>query len=471
MGLNHLKAFLAIALFLFTSQTASALPDSFADLAAQESPSVVNISTTEMVRAPQMVPMPFGDQSPFNDFFRQFFNNQNQQPQERHSLGSGFIISSDGYVLTNHHVIAGAQKIMVRLTDGKSYKAKVIGKDSKLDLALLKIDAKGLHPVKLGDSDKSRVGDWVIAIGNPFGLGQTVTAGIVSAKGRVIGEGPYDDFIQTDAAINPGNSGGPLFNVKGEVIGINTAIYTRSGGNNGIGFAIPINLAKDVLNQLRTTGHVRRALLGVGITNIDEDTMKALGLESQKGALVSQVQAGSAADKAGIRPSDVIVMFNGHPIRKAHDLPFLVASSAPGSKATVGLIRNGKPLTLTVTLGKMPSGKSEHASNQGKETRKAQLGLELQNLTPDVRESLHTRVRHGVVVREVIPGMAADRAGIQQGDVIYRVNGKDVDNMNAFLHMAKQFHPGEALRIMLDRSGDQVFALVVIPPKGGGDGQ
>jgi serine protease Do len=465
MGLNQLKAFLAIALFLFTAQTASALPNSFADLAAKESPSVVNVSTTEMVRAPQMMPSPFGQNSPFNDFFHQFFNNR--QPQERHSLGSGFIISSDGYILTNHHVIAGAQKIMVRLTDGKSYKAKVIGKDTKLDLALLKINAKGLHPVKLGDSDKSRVGDWVIAIGNPFGLGQTVTAGIVSAKGRVIGEGPYDDFIQTDAAINPGNSGGPLFNVKGQVIGINTAIYTRSGGNNGIGFAIPINLAKDVLNQLRTTGHVRRALLGVGITKIDEDTMKALDLKSQKGALVSQVQAGSAADKAGIRPSDVIVMFNGHPIRKAHDLPFLVASSAPGSKATVGLIRNGRPLTLTVTLGKMPSGNAKHASTHNEGAGKPQLGMELQNLTPDIRESLHTRVRHGVVVKEVIPGMPADRAGIQRGDVIYRVNGKDVDNMNAFLRMAKHFHPGDALRIMLDRSGDQVFALVVIPPKGG----
>jgi serine protease Do len=461
MGLNHLKAFLAIALFLFTVQNASALPNSFADLAAQESPSVVNVSTTELVRGPQMAPMPFGQGSPFNDFFHQFFNNP--QPEERHSLGSGFIISSDGYILTNNHVIAGADKIMVRLTDDKSYKAKVVGKDSKLDLALLKIDAEGLRPVKLGDSDKIRVGDWVVAIGNPFGLGQTVTAGIVSAKERVIGAGPYDDFIQTDAAINPGNSGGPLFDVNGEVIGINAAIYTRSGGNNGIGFAIPINLAKDVLNQLRTTGHVQRALLGVGITDIDDDTMKALGLKSQQGALVSQVQAGSAADKAGIRPSDVIVAFDGHPIRKAHDLPFLVASQKPGSKVPVGIIRNGQPMTLTVTLEKMPSGTSEQANAQGEETNKVQLGLALQDLTPDIRESLHTRVKSGVVVKDVMPGMPADRAGIQSGDVIYRVNGKDVGSLNAFLHMAKQFKPGEALRIMLDRSGDQVFALVVLP--------
>jgi serine protease Do len=459
--LNHLKATIAIVLFLFTSQTASALPDSFADLAAQESPSVVNISTTEMVRAPQMVPMPFGEGSPFNDFFHQFFNNP--QPQEEHSLGSGFIISDDGYILTNNHVVKGADTIMVKLTDGKNYKAKVVGKDSKLDLALLKIDAKGLRPVKLGDSDKIRVGDWVVAIGNPFGLGQTVTAGIVSAKERVIGAGPYDDFIQTDAAINPGNSGGPLFNVKGEVIGINAAIYTRSGGNNGIGFAIPINLAKDVLNQLRTTGHVQRARLGVEITDIDPDAMKALGLKSQSGALVQQVEAGSAAEKAGIRPSDVIVMFDGHPIRKAHDLPFLVASRKPGEKVSVGIVRDGKPLTLEVRVEAMPEESSEHANAQGEGTGKVQLGVALQDLTPQLRDTLRTRVKHGVVVRQVIPGMPADRAGIQRGDVIYRVNGKDVDNLDAFLKMAKQFHPGEALRIMIDRSGDQVFALVMLP--------
>jgi serine protease Do len=459
--LNHLKAFLAIALFLFTSQTASALPNSFADLAAQESPSVVNVSTTEMVRGPHMMPMPFGQGSPFNDFFHQFFNNQ--QPQERHSLGSGFIISADGFILTNNHVIKGADTIMVKLTNGKDYKAKVVGKDSKLDLALLKIHAKGLRPVKLGNSDKIRVGDWVVAIGNPFGLGQTVTAGIVSAKERVIGAGPYDDFIQTDAAINPGNSGGPLFNVKGEVIGINAAIYTRSGGNNGIGFAIPINLAKDVLNQLRTTGHVQRARLGVEITDIDQDTMKALGLKSQTGALVQQVEAGSAAEKAGIRPSDVIVSFDGHPIHKAHDLPFLVASQKPGEKVSVGIIRDGKPMTLTARVEKMPEESSTHAGNQGEGSGKMQLGLALQDLTPQVRDSLHARVKHGVVVRQVMPGMPAARAGIQRGDVIYRVNGKDVESLDTFLHMAKHFKPGEALRIMIDRSGDQVFALVMLP--------
>ena len=460
--MNHLKGFLAIALFLFTAQSAFAMPDSFADLAAQESPSVVNVSTTEMVRGPQMVPMPFGGpNSPFNDFFHQFYNNQ--QPQERHSLGSGFVISADGEILTNNHVIAGADSIMVRLTDGKEYKAKVLGKDSKLDLALLKIDAKGLRPVNLGDSDKSRVGDWVIAIGNPFGLGQTVTAGIISAKGRVIGEGPYDDFIQTDAAINPGNSGGPLFNVNGEVIGINAAIYPRSGRNNGIGFAIPINMAKAVLQQLRTTGHVRRALMGVGISDIDHDAMNALGLKSEDGALVSQVQAGSAASKAGIRPSDVIVGFDGHPIHHAHDLPILVANCKPGTKVPVGLIRDGKPMTVTVTLAAMPNESKKQANGQGDQGQKIQLGLGLQNLTPDVRESLHARVKHGVVVEQVMPGMPAARAGIQQGDVIYRINGKDVKDVRQFIGMAKHFKPGAALRIMLDRSGDQVFALVILP--------
>ncbi|RMF66537.1 MAG: Do family serine endopeptidase, partial [Alphaproteobacteria bacterium] len=334
---------LGLLLMAFAS-TAQALPDSFADLAAEQADSVVNISTTTVVRGSQQgLPPGFGfpPGSPFEDFFKDFF--RNMPPQERHALGTGFIISSDGYIVTNNHVIDGADEIVVKMRDGKEYEAEIVGVDPKLDVGLIKVKARGLKAVRIGDSDKLRVGDWVVAIGNPFGLEQTVTAGIVSAKGRVIGSGPYDDFIQTDAAINPGNSGGPLFNVKGEVVGINTAIYSRSGGNNGIGFAIPINLAFSILDDLKKTGHVTRARLGVHITDIDKATQEALGLKSREGALVPQVEAGSAADKAGIRAGDVIVSLDGVRIRKAHDLPIRVARHKPGDKVKVGIIRDGKP--------------------------------------------------------------------------------------------------------------------------------
>jgi len=252
------------------------------------------------------------------------------------------------------------------------------------------------------------------------------------------------------------------------VIGINAAIYTRSGGNNGIGFAIPINLAKSILEQLRTTGHVQRARLGVEITDIDADAMKALGLKSQTGALVQQVEAGSAAEKAGIRPSDVIVAFDGHPIHKAHDLPFLVASRKPGETVSVGIIRDGRPMTLSVQVEAMPQESSKHADAQDEGNGRVQLGMALQDLTPQIRDSLHTRVKSGVVVRQVIPGMPADRAGIQSGDVLYRVNGREIGSLNAFLKMAKGFHPGESLRIMYDRSGNKSFALVILPEENKG---
>ncbi|PJA32062.1 MAG: trypsin, partial [Zetaproteobacteria bacterium CG_4_9_14_3_um_filter_53_7] len=312
---------------------AQAMPESFADLAAQQADSVVNISTTQHVQQgmrglPPGLELP--QNSPFNEFFNDFLRNMPQQEQEKHALGTGFIISADGYVVTNNHVVDGADEVIVKMRDGTEHEAKIIGTDPKLDVALLKINAKGLKTVRIGNSEALRVGDWVVAIGNPFGLSQTVTAGIVSAKGRVIGSGPYDDFIQTDAAINPGNSGGPLFNAQGDVVGINTAIYSRSGGNNGIGFAIPINLAKPILDELKEKGHVTRARLGVHIADIDKETAEALGLKTREGALVPQVEAGSAADRAGIRAGDVIVSIDGTPVRKAHDLPIRVARHAPG---------------------------------------------------------------------------------------------------------------------------------------------
>ena len=469
--MNKIKRlFPVVFLAIMWVSHAQAMPDSFADLAEAQANSVVNISTTKHAKLAQRgLPPGFGSPhggTPFDDFFNDFLRNMpRQQPQERHALGTGFILSADGYVVTNNHVVEGADEVIVKMRDGTEHEAKIIGTDPKLDVALIKFKAKHLRAVTLGNSNKLRVGDWVVAIGNPFGLEQTVTAGIVSAKGRVIGSGPYDDFIQTDAAINPGNSGGPLFNNRGEVVGINTAIYSRSGGNNGIGFAIPINLAKSVLDELREKGHVTRAQLGVHITDVDKETMQALGLKNRQGALVPQVVAGSAADKAGILPGDVIVSIDGEAVHKAHDLPLRVARHAPGDRVKIGVIRNGRNKTITVKVEAM---QDEETATNGKpyhNNAKVRLGMVVDNLSSDLAARLQTRVKHGVVVQQLQRGMPAARGGIQRGDVIYRINGKDVDNVREFSTLAKTFKPGQVLRVMLDRHGDQVFALVKLPKK------
>lgn len=450
---------------LFTIQ-AVALPNSFADLAAAQAESVVNISTTQVVhqRRQQGFPPGFGfpPGSPFDQFFHNF--SQNMQPQERHALGTGFVISSDGYIVTNNHVINGADKIVVKMKGGKEYDAKVIGADKKLDVALLKVKARGLQTVKLGDSEALRVGDWVMAIGEPFGLEQTVTAGIVSAKGRVIGAGPYDHFIQTDAAINPGNSGGPLFNMKGEVIGINTAIYSRSGGNLGIGFAIPVNMAKPVIEELRRTGHVTRARLGVYIAKVDKATMQALHLKDKHGALVRQVERGSAADKAGIKPGDVIVGLDGRKLKHMHDLPSRVASHKPGDKVRVGLIRSGRAMTIVVQVEKMVD---KVAKTHEDSEKQAKLGLLLQNLDADIAKKLHVQVqvKQGVVVQQVQRGSAAALAGIQRGDVIFQVNRHPVGNIDQFDKIVHALKPGNVLQLLVDRHGDTLFSIIRLPGK------
>ena len=466
--MSHIKRlFPVLFLIILWGSQANAMPGSFADLAAAQADSVVNISTTKRVKQRmQGIPPGLGSPhrgSPFDEFFNDFFRNMPQQPQEKHALGTGFILSADGYVVTNNHVVDGADEVIVKMRDGTEYEAKLIGADPKMDVALLKLEATNLKAVTLGNSKKLRVGDWVVAIGNPFGLEQTVTAGIVSAKGRVIGSGPYDDFIQTDAAINPGNSGGPLFNSRGEVVGINTAIFSRSGGNNGIGFAIPINLASSVLDELRETGHVTRARLGVHITDVDKETMQALGLKNREGALVPQVESGSAADKAGILPGDVIVSIDGDKIRKAHDLPIRVARHTPGDKVKIGLIRDGKLKTIIVKVEAMTDPEMAQDESSYKDTNKVRLGMLVENLTPELAARLQARVKKGAVVKKVQRGMPAARAGIQPGDVIYRVNGKDVHGVKGFSKLAEKFSAGDVLRVMLDRHGDQVFTLVKLP--------
>ncbi len=462
MKIPHLLFAISLALL---APVAHAMPDSFADLAAAQSKSVVNISTTKLVR-PRFPghggfgQNPFGG-TPFDQFFQQFFNQM--PPRESHALGSGFLISKDGYILTNNHVIDGADEIMVKLKDETELPAKVIGTDAKLDIALIKIEGRHFRPVTMGDSDKLRVGDWVVAIGNPFGLEQTVTAGIVSAKGRVIGAGPYDNFIQTDAAINPGNSGGPLFNTRGEVIGINTSIITRSGGSNGIGFAIPINLARSVLTELKRDGHVQRARLGVAISDIDKETEKALGLPDRNGVLVPQVEAGSAADRAGLRAGDVIIALDGKPVRRAHELPIRIARHHPGDRVVVRIIRDGKTLDLPVELEEMPDDQA--GTSRGNAPKRHAMGVAVTTLDRKERERLHARVDHGVVINRVLRGSPAARAGLARGDVIYRINGDAINGIRDFRRFERLLAKGNALRVLVDRRGDQVFAVVQPPRK------
>src|SRR5258706_5652277 len=406
------------------------LPD-FVQLAKKLTPIVVNVSTTQTAGNVQGPggggPSPFprgprggdprgGDQDPFGDFWRKFFGDPPRGGGggfSSRSLGSGFIIDRDGSIMTNNHVVENAQKIMVKLSDGREFEAKVVGKDARTDIAIIKIDAKGDLPVApLGDSDRLEVGEWVMAIGNPFGLDSTVTSGIVSAKGRHIG-GPYDNFIHTDASINPGNSGGPLINLRGEVVGINTAIFSQSGGNIGIGFATPINSAQEIVPQPTGKGKVTRGWLGVSIQNVTPDIASSLGLERSRGALVAEVLKEGPAERAGIKVGDVIVEFDGSEIKDSTDLPALVGRTKPGKQASVKVLRDKKEVSIPVTITEL---KEEEIVASAKD--KGELGLTVQKVTPEMADSLKLGRVQGVVVTGVEPGSPADEAGLQQGDEI-----------------------------------------------------
>ncbi len=351
---HFLLSFLILGLVLALSPAqapSQGRPDSLADLAARLRPAVVNVSTTQIVRsAPQPFGIPFPEGSPMEEYLRRFFGPMPERELKRQSLGSGFIISSDGFILTNNHVVGRATEIKVILEDKREFQASLIGRDSKTDLALIKVEADEPLPVAtLGDSDALRVGDWVVAIGNPFGLGHTVTAGIVSAKDRIIGAGPYDDFIQTDASINPGNSGGPLFDLKGVVVGVNTAIVASA---QGIGFAIPIKIAKELLFSLKR-GEVTRGYLGVYLAELTPEQAKNLGLKEGRGVQVARVVSGGPAERANLQPGDIIVGFDGKEVPGTRDLSWLVAATPPGKEVKVEVIRRGKPLTLRVTIGRL----------------------------------------------------------------------------------------------------------------------
>ena len=426
------------------------VPD-FASLARKIGPMVVNVSTIEMRRAGEN--MPGSEDDPLNQFWRRFFGGRMPQgPQRQSGLGSGFIIDRDGTILTNDHVVEGAEKIAVTLSDGQKFTAKVLGKDQKTDIAIIKIDAgQDLPAVTLGDSDRLEVGEWVMAIGNPFGLDHTVTAGIVSAKGRHIGDGPYEDFIQTDASINPGNSGGPLINLRGEVVGINTAIFSQSGGNIGIGFAIPTNLVKDLLPQLKAKGKVVRGYLGATIQKMTPDIAASMGLTQVAGALVAEVAKDGPAERAGIKTGDVIVAFDGKEIRDSSELPLQVARLAPGKKVQVKIIRDGKELTVSTTLGEFRE-KEVVASNETGE-----LGLAVEKVTPEVAEELGLEQAEGVVITEVKPGSAADDAGLQKGDVIAEINRHPVRTVADFRRETANAAKDRSVLLLVRRGRGSLF--------------
>ncbi len=407
-------------------------PSNFIALIKKDKPFVVNIRTTQKVKSGpfQMYESPFGAQpNPFGNFFNNFFHNAPQQTYTQESLGSGVIISKNGYIITNNHVINGATKIYVKLFSGKTFKATVIGKDPQVDLALLKInDGNNLPAAILGDSAKSQIGEWVLAIGNPFGLGWTVTNGIISAKGRAIG-GPYEDFIQTNAAINPGNSGGPLINMKGQVIGINTAIIK---GAQGIGFSIPVNVVKEILPELET-GKITRGWLGIEIQKISPSLKKAFKLQTTRGALVSSVVPGGPAALAGLRSGDVIIKFNGIKVKEMSQLPWLVGNTKPGATVPIEIIRNGRKLTLSITVRNWNS-KSNVFNKKTQKVSAKKLGITVIPLTPQNMQSYGIQnVRRGVIVAKVIPGGAGQRMGIMPGDVIESINHHIVNNISEYV--------------------------------------
>jgi len=431
-------------------------PASFADLAERVSPAVVNISTQTTVKNNRQMPFrQFGPNDPFNDFFNRFFD-QMPEEEKRNSLGSGVIIEENGTILTNNHVISGADQIEVKLKDGRKYKAIVVGTDEKTDVAVIKIKEKAKLPTAvLGDSDSMRPGDWTMAIGNPFGLEQTVTVGVVSATGRVIGGGPYAKFIQTDASINPGNSGGPLFNLKGEVIGINTMIYATG---QGIGFAIPINLAKQIAPQLEKDGKVTRGWLGVSIQEITPELAKSFGIKDEDGALIAEVFDGSPAAKLGIKRGDVITMFDGQKINDPYDLSLTVGNTIPGKEVDVIVLREGKEVQLKGKIGMNEDERLAEASPSASGGKADVLGLVTRSLSEsDFQRYELPKGTSGVVIERVEPGSSAEAADVRSGDILLEMNGAKVTNMSSYKDLIKKLEKGKVVRLFLKRGIASIF--------------
>jgi len=429
-------------------------PPSFATIAKRTMPAVVNISTTSQRSGRG------GSNDPIEEFFNRFFGESTPKENSQRSLGSGILISKDGEILTNYHVIRHADTIKAKLADQTEYEGRLVGKDDRTDLALIKIRRSGgnMPFARLGSSSQLEVGDWVMAIGNPFGLEHTVTAGIVSAKGRVIGAGPYDNFIQTDASINPGNSGGPLINALGEVVGVNSAIFSQSGGNIGIGFAIPIDLAKKVVEQLRKNGRVIRGWLGIRAQDVSPQLASSLGLtRSGEMSLVTEVAENSPAAEAGVKIGDVIVEYNGKSVPRSQDFPLLVADTLPGQKATLKIIRDKREQTVPVKIGELPD---DSDTGQPTEARDPEVGLRVQRITPEAARRLGLSSTKGVLVVEVQPGSPADQVGLEPADVIREVNQRPVNNVRDFELAVRQGRRGDRILLLVQRGDNAVFFAV-----------
>jgi serine protease Do len=438
------------------------IPASFSQLAELVGPAVVNIRTVKTLKGGGPVVRnfqrePFDREQPFNDFFERFFGEEMQREFKQPSLGSGFIIDKEGYVVTNNHVIEDADQIKVKLGDEKEFDAQVIGRDASTDLALLKIkSAHDLPLVKLGDSAQLKVGQWVVAIGSPFGLERTVTAGIVSAKGRVIGSGPYDDFIQTDASINPGNSGGPLINLKGEVIGINTAIVASG---QGIGFAIPINLAKGIIAQLKAGGEVTRGWLGVAIQDVSPEMADYYGVDAKKGVFVADVFKGDPADAAGIKPKDIIVEVNGQKVETTRQLTSLVADIPVGQTAKVKVLRDGQPRTLSVKIGKRDDKRTASRGEAPEKRGEDPLGLRVSALTPELAQRFAIGEAAGVIVTDVQSGTPAEEAGVRVGDIVKEINRLTIESVGDYSAALKKFEKEKTLQLFIWRKNAGFLVL------------
>ncbi|MFC5431513.1 DegQ family serine endoprotease [Paraburkholderia denitrificans] len=453
----------AAALMPAEAAAKTGVPD-FSGLVETFGPAVVNISAKHMVKETAMhgraQQLPIDPSDPFYQFFKHFYGNHpgagdggGESDTPSASLGSGFIISPDGYILTNAHVVDGANVVTVKLTDKREFKAKVVGADKQSDVAVLKIDAKSLPTVKIGDPHQSKVGQWVVAIGSPYGFDNTVTSGIISAKSRSLPEENYTPFIQTDVPVNPGNSGGPLFNLQGEVIGINSMIYSQTGGFQGLSFAIPIDEAMKVKDDLVKTGHVSRGRLGVAVQSVNQTLADSFGMDKPHGALVSSVDAGGPAAKAGLKPGDVIFSVNGQHVDDSTDLPALIASMKPGTKADIQLWRDKSTKTVSATIGALTDTKVASADTHGAQMQ-GRLGVAVRSLTPD--EKSNASVDHGVVVEQA--GGAAENAGIQPGDVILAVNGRPVTSAEQLKDMVT--HAGKSIALLIQRDNAQIFVPV-----------
>ena len=464
---THLLLYAVILTTLLVAssvQARSGLPD-FTELAEQNSAAVVNISTEQKTRVSQRLPKGFSmpdlpEDSPFNELFKHIFGEGMEEFTERESqsLGSGFVISSDGYILTNYHVVSDADEIQVRFSDRRTYEAEVIGSDKASDVALIKIEANDLPTVRIGKSSDLKVGEWVLAIGSPFGFDHTVTAGIVSAKGRSLPTENYVPFIQTDVAINPGNSGGPLFDLNGEVIGINSQIYSRTGGFMGLSFAIPIELAMNVADQLRETGRVARGYLGVLIQDVDRNLAESFGMSQPYGALVSRIMPDSPADKAGLEVGDVILSYNGQRLLNSSQLPPLVGTTRVDDKAKLRVLRQGEERSISVVVGRLDEDEAEPRAVPAKAQPEEieQLGLSIIDIDAEVREQLGLEKVGGALIGDVSAGPAQD-AGIRRGDIVLMFDGKDVKNARHLSDLIEQADDKRTVAVLVRRGDSPLF--------------